>query len=264
MNFKNKSKTHFTLASESPSSPSYSEQIQMTEKKEAPKETPSEAPFSQSSYNLWDEIKSTTKLEDWVASYLGVLGSLIIIIIYVCDPSMGEISMNKWDTNPFDTFKTGSNGTYWIIFIVFFCMFVLWVSFVFFLIKNKFFFYQIKISSLLLNKDFSFVGIIALSFISMVSKILGNQTLLADSGVNASVWALIFGFVLANTVFWKYMELPSWIGDVQKFQEYYIKLGLVCLAIDFSSLINLGYRGIVVGWVFKLSIKNYFCLRSIQ
>ena len=79
----------------------------------------------------WKEIKSTLSLEDWVASYLGVLGSLLIIIIYVCNPAMGEISMKKWDKNPFDTFKTGSNGTYWIIFIVIFCMGAIWVRFLF-------------------------------------------------------------------------------------------------------------------------------------
>ena len=104
---------------------------------------------------------------------------------------------------------------------------------------------------MLLKKKFSFLGIFAISFLAIVSKILGNQTQLANAGVNASVWALIFGFVLANSVFWKYNVLPSWIGCIRDFQEYYIKLGLVCLAVDFSSLINLGYRGIVVGWVFN-------------
>jgi hypothetical protein len=188
-------------------------------------------------------------LEDWVASYLGVLGSLIIIVIYVCNPAMGEISMKNWDKNPFDTFNTGSNGTYWIIFIVIFCMGVIWVRILFFRIHK--YFSSIQVSSVLLKKPFSFSGMIAISFLSIVSKILGNQTQLAHAGVNASVWALIFGFVLANSVFWNYSVLPSWIGCIQKYQEYYIKLGLVCLAIDFSSLINLGYRGIVVGWVFN-------------
>lgn len=68
---------------------------------------------------------------------------------------------------------------------------------------------------------------ITITIVSLISKILGNQTHLADSGVNASVWALIFGFVLANTVFWSYLELPKWIGCIQKYQEYYIKLGFI-------------------------------------
>lgn len=92
-----------------------------------PKTIPEEKEKPAFCLHLFNELKSTIRMEDWVSSYLGVFGSLIIIIIYAIDPDMGEITMKKWSNNPIDTFKTGSNGTYWIIFIIIFAIFVIWV-----------------------------------------------------------------------------------------------------------------------------------------
>ena len=69
------------------------------------------------------------------------------------------------------------------------------------------------------------MGMILITILALFSKVLGAQKDLSNIGMNASIWAMIFGFILANTFFWNHEKLPNWIGSIQKFQEYYIKLG---------------------------------------
>lgn len=68
------------------------------------------------------EIKSTFYLEDWVASYLGVLGTALIIIIYGISYSVPEIEMSAWTQNPSKCFIDVS---VWIVIV--FAFGIIWV-----------------------------------------------------------------------------------------------------------------------------------------
>jgi hypothetical protein len=78
------------------------------------------------SQNLWgkclSEIKSTFHLEDWVASYLGVLGTALIIIIYAIDKNISEINLPAWHQTPGNCFAQAS---VWIVMI--FAYGIVWV-----------------------------------------------------------------------------------------------------------------------------------------
>lgn len=77
---------------------------------------------------LFKEIKSTLKLEDWLATYLGCFGSFIIIVIYLANPQENTISLDVWDNNPLDAFN---NGSYYILFIFVYAILSVWVTFFF-------------------------------------------------------------------------------------------------------------------------------------
>lgn len=106
---------------------------QKKEKKEndVPK-VPQDSPKINFFQEMYEEFKSTFSLEDWLATYLGCFISLVVIIIYLANPDIGPISMVKWEKNPFLTFSTGSNGTYFILLIIAYSIFCIWVLILYF------------------------------------------------------------------------------------------------------------------------------------
>ena len=87
-----------------------------------------------------------------------------------------------------------------------------------------------------------FCGVFALC---IVANILGKQTNMSYYGINAEIWAIVLGMLIANTV-----GTPKWVLEGVQV-EYYIKTGLVLLGgeVLFNKIVAIGLPGIFVAWV---------------
>lgn len=89
---------------------------------------------------------------------------------------------------------------------------------------------------------FSFLCVYA---ICIVANILGNQNDMRYYGVNAEIWSIALGMIIANTV-----GTPQFLKEGSQV-EYYIKAGLVLLGAEvlFHKIMAIGTPGIFVAWV---------------
>lgn len=89
---------------------------------------------------------------------------------------------------------------------------------------------------------FAFLGVY---FLCVLANILGNQTDMRKYGVNAEIWSIVIGMVIANTV-----GTPKLLKEGSQV-EYYIKAGLVLLGAEvlFHKIMAIGLPGIFVAWV---------------
>ncbi|KAI8063383.1 uncharacterized protein B0P05DRAFT_581104 [Gilbertella persicaria] len=94
------------------------------------------------------------------------------------------------------------------------------------------------------------IGYICVFFIALVSKILANNVVLKKASIGDSIWAIIFGCFVRNTLsyFTKSNILPPWLKVAQQ-TELYIAISLVLLCIDISVLRPLAPRALFVSWI---------------
>lgn len=81
--------------------------------------------------------------------------------------------------------------------------------------------------------------------ICILANILGNQRNMRLYGINAEIWSIAIGMLIANTV-----GTPRWIKE-NALVEYFIKTGLVLLGAEvlFHKILAIGIPGIFVAWV---------------
>lgn len=90
-----------------------------------------------------------------------------------------------------------------------------------------------------------FIAFYCVYLICVLANILGNQLDMRKYGVNAEIWSIFLGMLIANTV-----GTPSLLKDGAQV-EYYIKAGLVLLGAEvlFHKILAIGTPGIFVAWV---------------
>ncbi|WP_297827534.1 YeiH family protein [uncultured Desulfovibrio sp.] len=88
----------------------------------------------------------------------------------------------------------------------------------------------------------AFLGVYALC---VLANILGNQKTMRLYGINAEIWSIAIGMIVANTV-----GTPRWLKEGAQV-EYFIKAGLVLLGAEvlFHKIMAIGIPGIFVAWV---------------
>ncbi|WP_165066690.1 putative sulfate exporter family transporter [Desulfovibrio sp. ZJ200] len=79
----------------------------------------------------------------------------------------------------------------------------------------------------------------------LLANILGNHKGMRLYGLNAEIWSIALGMLIANTI-----GTPKWIKD-GALVEYFIKTGLVLLGAEvlFHKILAIGIPGIFVAWV---------------
>lgn len=90
-----------------------------------------------------------------------------------------------------------------------------------------------------------FIGFVGVYFLCLIANILGKQATMGHYGVNAEIWSIVLGMLIANTI-----GTPKWLKEGAEV-EYYIKTGLVLLGAEvlFHKIVAIGIPGIFVAWV---------------
>lgn len=90
-----------------------------------------------------------------------------------------------------------------------------------------------------------FIGFLTVYFVCVIANILGNQVTMRKYGLNAEIWSIVLGMIIANTV-----GTPKIMKEGAQV-EYYIKAGLVLLGAEvlFHKIMAIGIPGIFVAWV---------------
>ena len=90
-----------------------------------------------------------------------------------------------------------------------------------------------------------FIAFLCVYAVCVFANILGNQTTMRKYGVNAEIWSIALGMLIANTV-----GTPAILKEGSQV-EYYIKAGLVLLGAEvlFHKIMAIGVPGIFVAWV---------------
>lgn len=90
-----------------------------------------------------------------------------------------------------------------------------------------------------------FFAFLCVYAVCVLANILGNQTDMRKYGVNAEIWSIALGMLIANTI-----GTPKLLKEGSQV-EYYIKAGLVLLGAEvlFHKIMAIGIPGIFVAWV---------------
>ncbi|MDE5832309.1 MAG: putative sulfate exporter family transporter [Desulfovibrio sp.] len=90
-----------------------------------------------------------------------------------------------------------------------------------------------------------FCAFFCVYLLCVLANILGKQADMSKYGVNAEIWSIAIGMIIANTV-----GTSKLLKDGSQV-EYYIKIGLVLLGAEvlFHKILAIGIPGIFVAWV---------------
>ncbi|WP_077074002.1 YeiH family protein [Mailhella massiliensis] len=90
-----------------------------------------------------------------------------------------------------------------------------------------------------------FIGFLGVYVLCLFANFLGGYKPTATYGLNAEIWSIIVGMVVANTI-----GTPKWMKPAVQV-EYFIKAGLVLLGAEvlFNKILAIGIPGIFVAWV---------------
>ena len=96
-----------------------------------------------------------------------------------------------------------------------------------------------------MNPGKFFVSFLIIYALCVLANILGNQKTMRLYGINAEIWSIAIGMIIANTV-----GTPKLVKDGAQV-EYFIKTGLVLLGAEvlFHKILAIGIPGILVTWV---------------
>ncbi len=88
-------------------------------------------------------------------------------------------------------------------------------------------------------------GFIGVYILCVLANILGKHGGMSYYGINAEIWSIVLGMLVANTI-----KTPGWMMPAVQV-EYYIKTGLVLLGgeVLFTKIVAIGIPGIFVAWV---------------
>ncbi|MBD5607978.1 MAG: putative sulfate exporter family transporter [Desulfovibrio sp.] len=90
-----------------------------------------------------------------------------------------------------------------------------------------------------------FCAFFCVYLLCLLANILGKQSTMSHYGVNAEIWSIAIGMIIANTI-----GTSKLLKDGSQV-EYYIKIGLVLLGAEvlFHKILAIGIPGIFVAWV---------------
>ena len=96
-----------------------------------------------------------------------------------------------------------------------------------------------------MNPGKFFVSFLIIYALCVLANILGNQKTMRLYGINAEIWSIAIGMIIANTI-----GTPKLVKDGAQV-EYFIKAGLVLLGAEvlFHKILAIGIPGIFVAWV---------------
>ena len=96
-----------------------------------------------------------------------------------------------------------------------------------------------------MNPGKFFVSFLIIYALCVLANILGNQKTMRLYGINAEIWSIVIGMIIANTI-----GTPKLVKDGAQV-EYFIKAGLVLLGAEvlFHKILAIGIPGIFVAWV---------------
>ena len=89
-------------------------------------------------------------------------------------------------------------------------------------------------------------GFAFMFILAVAGKVIGGQATMKQAGLGATVWTLVLGMLLSNVVA-RFTSIQV-ILPAAKLAEFFIKIGLVLLAIELSTLGQYGVAGLLVAW----------------
>jgi len=92
-----------------------------------------------------------------------------------------------------------------------------------------------------LKKKFDFAAYCIILLIAVIARSIGNIKALIDCGLSGSLWAILIGIVL------RYNDIN--LKDRGVFSgEFYVKIGVTLLAMDYTTIAAIGLPGLMVAW----------------
>lgn len=111
-----------------------------------------------------------------------------------------------------------------------------------------------------LNKKFDFGAYSTVLLIAVVARSIGNFEALVNCGLSGSLWAILIGIVL------RYNGIN--LKDKGVFSgEFYVKIGVTLLAMDYTTIVKIGLPGLMVAWgdtLIVLAIGIALCVYVMQ
>jgi uncharacterized membrane protein YadS len=90
--------------------------------------------------------------------------------------------------------------------------------------------------------------------IAILGRSIGNYGTMAHGGLGASLWAILIGICVRSCGF--VLNKGAFNG------EFFVKIGVTLLAMDFSSIVSIGLPGLLVAWldtVLILAVGSAIC-----
>jgi len=110
-----------------------------------------------------------------------------------------------------------------------------------------------------LKADEVLPGFALMFILALAGRAIGSQQMMRQVGLGATVWTLVLGMFLSNVVA-RYTSIKV-IEPAAKLAEFFIKIGLVLLAIELSSLGQYGVAGLLVAWcVTPVCVAVIYCV----
>jgi len=170
--------------------------------------------------------------EDWGAFSLGVVAlSITSTRVIAWLPKI-----NKWNINPSEALKNAE-----IPFFILLALFLLALT-------------SIAIFGMKESLKKYCIGFPLIFLLSFFVRLLSNQKVIHEWGIEYVIWALILGLLISNTI-----GVPMWLKPAIK-TELFIKTGLVILGAEilFQTILAAGTRGMIQAIVVVLVVW-YFC-----
>lgn len=93
-----------------------------------------------------------------------------------------------------------------------------------------------------LKKAFHIEAYAVVLLVAVTARAIGDYTVLAHAGLTASLWGILIGICLRTFVGVDLKEKGVVSG------EYFVKVGVTLLAMDFTSIVKIGLPGLMVAW----------------
>lgn len=101
-------------------------------------------------------------------------------------------------------------------------------------------FFVVVVAHFMLKKNQELEAYGAIIVIAVAARAIGEYNVLKSAGLSASFWAIILG------ILFRYVGLKSAGGVLSG--EFFIKIGVTLLAMDFSNIAKIGLPGLMVAW----------------
>lgn len=165
--------------------------------------------------------------DDIISILLGVCYFIIISLSrYFSNDVIGLVDLKVWITfdDLYQQLKRVEYVTSYIIMVVFSIFLIFCVHY-------------IKFKSINIDCIFYLFLIITV----FISKIIGTSFVLRTNGFGTSIWCIIFGCIY-RIIYRKYNNKNKLT------YEFFIKISIVIFVIDLTKVVNIGLKGLLVGW----------------
>ena len=106
----------------------------------------------------------------------------------------------------------------------------------------------------ILHKPMIIESYCCILLIAVAARSIGNYKVMTDSGLGASLWAILIGICIRSSGI--VLNKGAFSG------EFFVKVGVTLMAMDFSSVVSIGVPGLLVSWldtILILGIGTWFC-----